>query len=86
MAHQASKKRCLLPPDHHRIGCYTSNGINSQTVPGCIRLARRFLLRVSELRIPSILHPSAHTQGSTCRERLSPIYSELDEGFFIIRS
>lgn len=34
MAPQASKKCGLLPPDYHRIGCCTSNGINSEQVPG----------------------------------------------------
>ncbi len=34
MAPQASKKCGLLPPDHHRIGSCTSNGINSEQVPG----------------------------------------------------
>jgi hypothetical protein len=34
MASQASKKCGLPPPDHHRIGCYTSNSLNSEQVPG----------------------------------------------------
>ena len=39
MAHQVSKKRGPLPPDHQRIGCCTSNGITLQKIPVCIRLA-----------------------------------------------
>ena len=36
MAPQASKDYCLLPPDHRHIGIAscTSNGINSEQVPG----------------------------------------------------
>ena len=34
MAPQASEKCGLLPPDHQQIGCCTSNGINSEQVPG----------------------------------------------------
>jgi len=34
MAPQASKKCGLLPPDHQRIGCFTSNSIDSEQVPG----------------------------------------------------
>lgn len=34
MAPQASKKCGLLPPDHHRIASCTSNGSNSELVPG----------------------------------------------------
>ncbi len=34
MAPQASKKCSLLPPDHHRIGCYTTNSLNSEQVSG----------------------------------------------------
>ena len=34
MAPQASKKCALLPPDHPRIGSCTSNGIDSEQMPG----------------------------------------------------
>jgi hypothetical protein len=34
MAPQASKKCGLQSPDHHRIGCCTSNSLNSEQVPG----------------------------------------------------
>ena len=34
MAPQASKQGSLLPPDHTRIGSCTSNGLNSEEVPG----------------------------------------------------
>jgi len=34
MAPQASKQGSLLPPDQQRIGCCTSNGLNSKQVPG----------------------------------------------------
>lgn len=33
MAPQASKKYCLLLPEHHRLVSYTSTGINSEQVP-----------------------------------------------------
>jgi len=33
MAPQASKKCGLLLPDHHCIGCCTSNSIDSEQVP-----------------------------------------------------
>ena len=34
MGPQASKKCGLLPPDHQRIASCTSNGLNSEQVPG----------------------------------------------------
>jgi hypothetical protein len=34
MAPQASEKCGLLPPDHQQIGCYASNGIDSEQVSG----------------------------------------------------
>ena len=34
MAPQASKQGSLLPPIHHHIGYGTSNGIDSEQVPG----------------------------------------------------
>ena len=94
MAHQASKKRGPLPPDHQRFGCCTSNGITPQKVPVCIRLARRFSLRLSELRIPIHLasfyqDPGCHLRSlgiPPCRGCLSLGHSEFDEAFFIIRS
>lgn len=36
MALQASKKCGLLSPDHHHIGYCTSNGIDSEQIPGTI--------------------------------------------------
>ena len=32
MAPQASKKCGFLPPDHQQIGCFASNGIDSEQV------------------------------------------------------
>lgn len=34
MAPQALEKCGPLPPDHQQIGCCTSNGLRSETVPG----------------------------------------------------
>jgi hypothetical protein len=34
MSPQASKQCGLLPPDHHRLASCTSNGTNSEKVPG----------------------------------------------------
>jgi hypothetical protein len=34
MAPQASEKRGLISPDHHHIGSCTSNGLNSEQIPG----------------------------------------------------
>ena len=36
MAPQATKKCGLLFPDHPHIGCCTSNGIDSEQVPGTV--------------------------------------------------
>ena len=36
MAPQASKKCGLQPPDHHRLGCCTSNSIDSEQIPGIV--------------------------------------------------
>jgi hypothetical protein len=40
MAPQASKKYGLLPPDHQQIGSWTSNGIDSEQVPGTFSVPR----------------------------------------------
>jgi len=49
---QASEKCGLLPPDHQQIGCYTSNGIDLEQVPGTF-----FVLMISSLS------PQASAQG-----------------------
>jgi hypothetical protein len=46
MAPQASKKCGLHPPDHYRIGTCTSNGIDSEQVPGTFSVLRRNTLTV----------------------------------------
>lgn len=65
MAHQASKKRGPLPPDHQRIGCCTNNGITPQKVQCASGSLDESCLGCQNSAFPSILHPSTKTQGAT---------------------
>jgi hypothetical protein len=64
MAPQASKKCGLLPPNQQRIGCCTSDGLNSEQVPGSF----------SELTISS-LAPQASAQSE--KRFLTPFIRSL---------